>query len=614
MKRFWLFILSLFTVILVWNFTQAKDYEYTNLNITANILKDWTIDIKEDFTADFFVSKHGIIRDIPLNYSVGWKDFHIEISNINVRWKNFTTNTNNGNIEIKIWDADRTVIWNQNYPISYSTYGLIRNFSGMGYAELYWNLVSYDFDTNINKVRAELILPKIYTWFTKDDFLITTDWKSKTIDWFEWSVDWSQWDKIIITYNKWLPPHQGITLAIKFPNNYFEFNHKRQAGLTWKIWYGYTQKNRQSNKESNNNGSFYRFMWIFIFVRVFIVLYKYFSNSKNNKKFNLNEWKLKWPFADQFPIITQYNPPEWLNSAEVWLLLHRQARTKDMLSLIYKRAYEKFINIEHFVTTSSNIKKGIFKNNIKISKIKDIPCDYPQYEIKFFNNFLVENETIINEDTNLYMDLQLSNLKKYGIEKWWLKENDIWVLWCFLFAVLFLSFFILPLFGKIGMIIYLLLFSLSCILFMFIWSVANKLDETIEWAKLISHILWYREFLAKCDENKLRLFLKEDPLYFDKTLPYAIVFGLETEFIRKVKPIMKDLNIDTTQCDWDFISLSDTISTISSIATLSSLSNSSWSSSSYDSDSWWDSWSSFDSWWSDFDSWWGGGWGWWWSW
>lgn len=88
-----------------------------------------------------------------------------------------------------------------------------------------------------------------------------------------------------------------------------------------------------------------------------------------------------------------------------------------MLSLIYKRAYEKFINIEHFVTTSSNIKKGIFKNNIKISKIKDIPCDYPQYEIKFFNNFLVENETIINEDTNLYMDLQLSNLKKYGIEK-----------------------------------------------------------------------------------------------------------------------------------------------------------------------------------------------------
>jgi hypothetical protein len=40
------------------------------LDITANILVDGTIDVKEDFTADFFVSKHGIIRDIPLNYSV----------------------------------------------------------------------------------------------------------------------------------------------------------------------------------------------------------------------------------------------------------------------------------------------------------------------------------------------------------------------------------------------------------------------------------------------------------------------------------------------------------------------------------------------------------------
>jgi hypothetical protein len=40
------------------------------LDITANILNDGTINVEEDFTANFFVSKHGIIRDIPLNYSV----------------------------------------------------------------------------------------------------------------------------------------------------------------------------------------------------------------------------------------------------------------------------------------------------------------------------------------------------------------------------------------------------------------------------------------------------------------------------------------------------------------------------------------------------------------
>ena len=55
MKKIWILILWLCSIFLVWNFTQAKDYEYTNLNITANILEDWTIDVKEDFSVDFLL-------------------------------------------------------------------------------------------------------------------------------------------------------------------------------------------------------------------------------------------------------------------------------------------------------------------------------------------------------------------------------------------------------------------------------------------------------------------------------------------------------------------------------------------------------------------------------
>ena len=40
----------------------------------------------------------------------------------------------------------------------------------------------------------------------------------------------------------------------------------------------------------------------------------------------------------------------------------------------------------------------------------------------------------------------------------------------------------------------------------------KDLQETEKWAKLISHILWYKEFIRACDENKLRLFLKQDPV------------------------------------------------------------------------------------------------------
>ena len=52
-----------------------------------------------------------------------------------------------------------------------------------------------------------------------------------------------------------------------------------------------------------------------------------------------------------------------------------------------------------------------------------------------------------------------------------------------------------------------------------------------------------------CDENKLKLFLQQDPLYFDKILPYAVAFGLETEFIKKIEPIMQEMNIKSSWYD-----------------------------------------------------------------
>jgi hypothetical protein len=55
--------------------------------------------------------------------------------------------------------------------------------------------------------------------------------------------------------------------------------------------------------------------------------------------------------------------------------------------------------------------------------------------------------------------------------------------------------------------------------------------------------------LAACDENKLKEFLKQDPLYFDKILPYAVAFGLDTELIKKIEPIMKEMNIRSSWYD-----------------------------------------------------------------
>lgn len=601
MKKLWLFILSLFTISLIWNYTQANsEYEYTNLYIFANILNDGTINVSEKFTANFFVYKHWIIRDIPLNYSVWWKDFHIEISNISVQWKNFTTSQNNWNVEIKIWDANKTIIWEQNYPIYYSTYWLIRNFSWMWYAELYWNLVGYDFDTNINKVKAEIILPKIYTWFTKDDFLITTDWKSKTIDWFDWTVDWSRWDKIIITYNKWLSAKHGITLAIKFPNNYFQFDHKRQSNLSG------LSKNLYISEIK-----FLIILWLIIlipFIAFMVMIVKISRNIIKKWRLSSKQRKIRKNFEKKYPVIVQYAPPKWLNSAEVWLLLNRRGNTQDLLTLIYKWACEGYIEIDN---TSNAINP-----EFSLTKLEELPQSCPEYEKNLFNDIFSNDDVFpktvfdVKEESNsLFFKLKSAtlDLKDFWLDMWWFSKdiyNELQTqIWCrdILIFIIGLPMLAIPIFT-------ILLISLAGLS---IFIEVKELHETEKWAKLISHILWYKEFIRACDENKLRLFLKQDPKFFDKILPYAIVFGLESELINKIAPIMKEMNIKSSRYSWNIGEISSLTSSISSAWSYHSTSS---SHSSYSSDSWWDSWSSFDSGWSSFDSWWWGGGGWWSSW
>ncbi len=579
-----------------WNkstFHDNNEYEYTNLDIVADISNDGTMTVKENFTADFLIYKHWIIRDIPLNYNVGWNDFHIEVSNINVQWKNFTKNKSNWNIEIKIWDADKTLIWEQDYPISYSTYGLIRNYSWMWYAELYWNLVWNNFDTNINNIRANIYLPKTYTWFKDDDFLIAADWSTNSVKEFWWKVDWSKWDRITITYDKWLHAFQGITLAIKFPIDYFEFDHKRQAKLVGKAWDGLF----------DNTWSFsWSGLWSFLleiietlgFIGLFI--YAFIKKGKNKiSKIDTKSWALSWEFADKFPVIVQYEPPQWLNSAEVWLLLHREAQAKDMLSLIYKRAAEWLITLSTEKTEWSLLSKS--KDIVIITKNRDIPGDLPGYEQDFFRSLVRSEKNKIEESTNLYSKLGLSGLESYGKHHWWFTWNKlksstiaIWIVCAYFLLNIIID--ILPWLSNILFLVF--------AFWVIYLSWGKKLKETEEWAKLISHALWYREFIAMCDENKLRLFLEQDPLYFDKILPYAVAFGLETEFLKKIEPIMQEMNIKSTWYNWNLNSMYLMNDIISSVAEHSIPH--------YSSSGWFSGGSSFG--WGF--SFWGWGWGWWW--
>ena len=631
-RKLFITMLSIWIALITWNFSYAKDYEYKNLDIQANVRMDWMIDVKETFTTNFLFDKHGIVREIPLNYSVGWNDFHIDIYNVAVWWFNYEVNKYWWNVDIKIWDANRTVIWEQIYPISYSVYWLIRNFSWMWYSELYWNLVWYDFDTNIDKVRAEIILPKNYS-FKSDDFLITVDWKESSVSSFAWRVDWSKWDRIIITYNKWLNPFEWITLAIKFPNDYFEFDHKKQASLLWHVsWiWGFSNVNL---------GSFpWKKLVIYWFIFVFLIALIWADEKRRIKRFDreiemedrlslkvdnselvshkIKRSEIESKLKNEKPIVVRYFPPEWVNCAEAWMLYNCILEPTDLTSLLYKWAIEWLISIS--MEESTNFER---KDWFVVTKLKDIDGKRPKYERNFFYSIFTSYDTKSKKYISVDSDFDISNalraLRMYGRLKWWVSvwiinnSKDIYwfIIWVLIFVVLY--FFKVNLF-LIILFLFLYLFVFSSLIVKPKVPMQKKIYLTKKWKELASWVIWYAHFIKMCDENKLRLFLEQDPAFFDKTLPYAVAFWFETLFINKITPLLDELDVRLSWFVWNLYDI-DSVSKVVDDMIIEQLhkkererrAKESSNSSSYDSFSWFSSGSSFSSWW--FSRWWWGGW------
>ena len=513
-------------MVLGFSFTKANDYEYTNLDIVANILADGTIDVNENFTANFFEKKHWVVRYIPLNYTIEWQSFHIDVSNVNVQWKKFTTTKNNWNIEIKVWDINKTVIWEQNYPIFYKTYWLIRNFSWMWYAELYRNLVWYDFDTSIGSIQVELNLPEKNS-FNSDDFLITVDWKENSVWGFAWKIDWSKWDKIIITYDKKLDMWEWLTLAIKFPVDYFEFDDDKQAALIWDLK---NNKFKYKNISSSTKMLIYSFWFLFLFFWIM-----YISKNCMNKKIKpVSVWN---GFKTKYPLVVQYFPPKWINSAEAGLLFNCRVDPVDITSLFYQWINDKLIRVD-YNRDASDPKKI---KNITFVKVRDIPESCPYYEREFFNGVFRDKRTkFIDENTDLSRVIPLEWLEDFWIHKHRLRRRKnlsfLWIVLSILFVILLILWFYY--FKLLGILFLVLFVPLFCGI---AYKQNNKIQLTDEWMKIMSHLVWYAKFVKECDENVLKTFLKEDPLYVDKTLPYAVAFWLESEFLNKVTPLLKDI-------------------------------------------------------------------------
>lgn len=162
MKKFLLFILLTLSLIFV-KPAFAQEYVITDFNSHIELQKNTDLIITETIKVNFNVPKHGIYRKLPVIYSAFGETINSRLKVIGVSDENgnkipYKQSLTGQEVELKIGDADKTIVGNHIYVISYQVLRVVRRFGD--HDEIYWNVTGSNWDTNIE--RASVVVESNY--------------------------------------------------------------------------------------------------------------------------------------------------------------------------------------------------------------------------------------------------------------------------------------------------------------------------------------------------------------------------------------------------------------------------------------------------------------------
>ena len=137
-----------------------KIHQY-NSDIVVN--KDGSINVVEKILYDFGdLPGHGIIRDLPIVYGSLDDEVSIKIDDFSVTDEkgnpyNFTVENDYYNLSLKVGDADKTVVGEHWYYVSYVAHSVVNGFEG--FDELYWNVTGNYWDANVESSVVTVTVP-----------------------------------------------------------------------------------------------------------------------------------------------------------------------------------------------------------------------------------------------------------------------------------------------------------------------------------------------------------------------------------------------------------------------------------------------------------------------
>lgn len=532
----------------------ANDYDITKYDVEIVVDEHNKYSIKENIDTYFNVSKHGIVRRIPLYNNIIRQDGTRErnrvlISNVHVN-EEFASSRENNNYVLKIGSADKTLTGKHSYSISYDyDIGLDKNNK---YDELYFNIIGTEWDTNISNVTFKITMPKEFD-ASKLGFSYGEYGESNT-DNISYDVDGNV---ITGSFDRTLLAGEGLNVRLELPEGYFI--RKSVSSSLLECWY--------------------------YIIPILGVLFSYLI------------WK-KYGKDDQVVDIVSFYPPENMNSLDVAFAKKGSVNSNDAVSLLVYLASKGYIKI---------VEDKKSKSRFTIQKVKEYDGNNKEEELFFRGLFKKVWDSISSDELNESFYLTINSIltkknstanrkeifnnkssnKRYILFLFMLitsslstiipalgyKLSDVIfsIIICNLIGIValiivgiiydnnctkkglnsalgFAFFFVLALavanFTIIGFeyiyydTVYLIGFILCMVctyLIYFFYLIVTKRTEYGN--KVLGEVNGFKKFLETAEKDKLESLVHDDPSYFYNILPYAYVLGVSDAWIKQFEGI-----------------------------------------------------------------------------
>ena len=532
----------------------ANDYDITKYDVEIVVDEHNKYSIKENIDTYFNVSKHGIVRRIPLYNNIIRQDGTRErnrvlISNVHVN-EEFASSRENNNYVLKIGSADKTINGKHSYTISYDyDIGLDKNNK---YDELYFNIIGTNWDTDISNVTFKITMPKEFD-ASKLGFSYGEYGESNT-DNISYDVDGNV---ITGSFEGTLLAGEGLNVRMELPEGYFI--RKSVGSSLLECWY--------------------------YVIPILGVLISYLI------------WK-KYGKDDQVVDVVSFYPPENMNSLDVAFAKKGSVNSNDAVSLLVYLASKGYIKI---------VEDKKSKSKFTIQKVKEYDGNNKEEELFFRGLFKKVWDSISSDELNESFYLTINSIltkknstanrkeifnnkssnKRYILFLFMLitsslstiipalgyKLSDVIfsIIICNLIGIValiivgiiydnnctkkglnsalgFAFFFVLALavanFTIIGFeyiyydIVYLIGFILCMVctyLIYFFYLIVTKRTEYGN--KVLGEVNGFKKFLETAEKDKLESLVHDDPSYFYNILPYAYVLGVSDAWIKQFEGI-----------------------------------------------------------------------------